>query len=76
MLQKKVEIKLSKNQMKQLAPLFEQVEASPMQGVVFGQAYEYGIAVFVFMKPDEVVERVKEVKHELSNATIKPAGWK
>lgn len=75
---KEVKIEFTAEQMKQLAPLFDYVKAHPNEGMILGQAmngrdFWKGSAIFKFMKPDEVHERVD--KAVLLASTITPADW-
>jgi len=63
--------------MEQLKPLFDEAESKPGTGVVLGQAWQMGSAVFQFVAIDEVVALVEKAKAkaEANDNTIKPAGW-
>ena len=71
----KVQIKLTKKQIEQLQPLFDEAISKPRQGFVISQAWDVGYAVFEFCTPNELIEKIDQAEEEAKDKTIKPARW-
>ena len=68
-----IKIRLTKEQMKQLEPVFANAEKHPMKGIVIGQALETGIAAFKWMTPEQVIEDVEKTARKYRSNLIEPA---
>ena len=77
----KIKIELTPEQIKQLQPLFDEVEKNPMTGAIIGQAWEskyFGsnyYAVFQFVTPKEMHEITNKAVQAAKDKSIKPARW-
>jgi hypothetical protein len=70
----KVVIKLTPEQMEQLAPLFDEAERKPLKGAVLGQAWDAEeAAAFEWVTPAQLKAKIRKAVNKANDRTINPA---